>query len=65
MTPKWAMLGGFFRTRCSKTMGSPAFEKHQRRLSENGEDYWIDRAFHNYRLRRFVPFEPKARRLET
>lgn len=42
-----------------------AFVKRQRRLSESGEDYWIDLVFYNYYLRRFVLFELKTHRLEV
>ena len=42
-----------------------AFVKRQRRLSGDGEDYWIDLVFYNFLLRRFVLFELKTHKLEA
>lgn len=40
-----------------------AFVKRQRRLSSDGEDYWVDLVFYNYHLRRFVLFDLKTGKL--
>lgn len=40
-----------------------AFVKRQRRLTSNGEDWWIDLVFYNYFLRRFVLLELKTGKL--
>ena len=42
-----------------------AFVRRQHRLSEDGEDWWIDLVFYNYFLRRFVLFELKTARLKV
>lgn len=42
-----------------------AFVKRQRRISSDGEDYWVDLVFYNYYLRRFVLFELKTHKLEV
>lgn len=41
-----------------------AFVKRQRRLSDDGEDYWVDLVFYNYHLRRFVLLDLKTGKLK-
>lgn len=41
-----------------------SFVKRQRRLSDNGEDWWVDLVFYNYYLRRFVLFDLKTGKLD-
>lgn len=41
-----------------------SFVKRQRRLSEDGEDWWVDLVFYNYYLRRFVLFDLKTGKLD-
>lgn len=40
-----------------------SFVKRQRRLSDDGEDWWVDLVFYNYYLRRFVLFDLKTGKL--
>lgn len=41
-----------------------SFVKRQRRLSDDGEDWWVDLVFYNYYLRRFVLFDLKTGKLD-
>lgn len=41
-----------------------SFVKRQRRLSEDGEDWYVDLVFYNFYLRRFVLFDLKTGRLD-
>ena len=42
-----------------------SFVKRQRRLSDDGDDWWVDLVFYNYYLRRFVLFDLKTGRLDS
>lgn len=42
-----------------------SFVKRQRRLSDDGEDWWVDLVFYNYYLRRFVLFDLKTGKLDS
>jgi predicted nuclease of restriction endonuclease-like (RecB) superfamily len=41
-----------------------SFVKRQRRLSDDGEDWWVDLVFYNYYLRRFVLIDLKTGKLD-
>lgn len=42
-----------------------SFVKRQRRLSDDGGDWWVDLVFYNFYLRRFVLFDLKTGKLDS